>query len=327
MAYKGATPWHGLGNTVAPGASIETWLEQSGLTWSVHKAPVQYQNGIMHTMEDRFALYRNDTGHAFDIVSDRYKVVQPTEIVEFFRNIATDYGFEIETVGALGHGEKVWALAKTPNNFTLRGGDTVNDYLLLSTSYDRSMPTQAFFTSVRVVCNNTLQQSLNGTKQAAVTVSHRSKFDSHKVQDELGVHNTAWHEFGDIAKALSERKVSRNETVDVLFDLLKEEKELDANDWSTRKKNIANDIMASVRNSPGAGLASADGTAWGLLNGITHYTDHKAGSHNASNRLNSAWFGSNATLKAKAFGLVRSLVDSTPIPLETVTVDSIFANL
>lgn len=324
MAYKGSTPWHGLGNTVSADASIEGWLAQSGLTWQVHKAPVQYQNGILHTMSDRFALYRSDTGHAFDIVSDRYKVVQPQEIVEFYRNIADQYGFEIETVGSLGEGQKVWALAKTPNNFTLRGGDTVNDYLLLATSYDRSMPTQAFFTSVRVVCNNTLQQSLNGVKQAAVTVSHRSKFDSAKVQNELGIHNTAWHEFGDIAKALSERKVSRTETVDVLFDLLKEEGETHAKDWSTRKKNIAEEIFTCVKTSPGAGLDSANGTAWGLLNGITYYADHKAGAHNNSNRLNSAWFGANAALKAKAFERVRELVDTQQ---QTVSIDAIFPNL
>lgn len=322
IAFAGKTPWHGLGNTVSSGASIETWLAESGLTWQAKKTPVQYQNGILHTMPDRFALYRSDTGHAFDIVSDRYKVVQPQEIVEFYRNIASQYGFEIETVGALGQGEKIWALAKTPNQFELAGGDTVNDYLLLATSYDRSMPTQAFFTSVRVVCNNTLQQSLNGAKQAAVTVSHRSKFDAIKVQNELGIHNSAWHEFGDIAKALSERKVTRDETVDVLFDLLKEAGEEDAQNWSTRKKNIATEIFSCVANSPGSRLPSSNGTAWGLLNGITYYADHKASAHTDSNRLNSAWFGPNAALKARAFDQVCSLVGHAPaqppIPVNTI---------
>lgn len=327
MAFRGKTPWHNLGTAVQPGASIEQWLTDSGLTWTAKKAPIQYQNGILRTFEDQHVLYRSDSGHPFGVVSSRYRPVQPAEIVDFYRNLADAYGFEIETVGALGAGEKVWALAKTPNAFTLRGGDVVNDYLLLATSYDGSMATQAFFTSVRVVCNNTLQQSLNGSKQALVKVSHATRFDARKVQDALGVHKSAWDDFGDFAQALSERRVTKTETVDVLFELLREDSEKSIEDWSTRKKNIANDIFRSVRTSPGANLQSADGTAWGLLNGITYYTDHLANARTPDNRLNSAWFGANANLKQRAVDAVGALVEATPAPQRAIPVTEIFAHL
>lgn len=327
IAYRGTTPWHSLGIQVQPGASIEQWLADSGLTWSAKKATIQYQNGILRTFEDQHVLYRSDTGHPFSVVSSRYQPVQPAEIVDFYRNLANDLGFEIETVGALGQGEKVWALARTPNSFALRGGDTVNDYLLLATSYDKSMATQAFFTSVRVVCNNTLQQSLNGEKQALVKVNHNSKFDARRVQETLGLHKSAWDEFGDFAKALSERRVTKHETVDVLFNLLRDEKEQSVEDWSPRKKNIAQSVFNCTRSSPGAHLPSADGTAWGLLNGITYYADHAANARTADNRLNSAWFGHNANLKQRAVELLGGLVDATPQQQRAVSVTDIFPHM
>lgn len=31
MAYADQTPWHGLGNALSPGQSIETWARQAGM--------------------------------------------------------------------------------------------------------------------------------------------------------------------------------------------------------------------------------------------------------------------------------------------------------
>lgn len=318
IAFAGKTPWHGLGTWVPPGSTPDEWVNKSGLIWTAEKAPVKYMQGsALHMVPDRFVLYRSDTGHPFDVVSSRYKPVQPREIVEFYRNITSQYGFEIETVGALGQGEKIWALARTPSEFTLKGGDTVRDYLLLATSYDRSSPTQAFFTSIRVVCANTLRYAQNGEKQAFVTITHRTEFDAIDVQNQLGIHKTAWSEFGDFATALSERKVTRQEAVGVVLNLLKTDADKDVNpeEWSTRKKNIANEIFGAVTTGPGSHLPSADGTAWGLLNGITYYADHLIGARTQSNRLDSAWFGQGAALKQKGAELVAELIQTNNNPV------------
>ena len=44
IAYTGATPWHGLGQALTPGASIETWTEQAGLGYTVLESPVLYSS-------------------------------------------------------------------------------------------------------------------------------------------------------------------------------------------------------------------------------------------------------------------------------------------
>lgn len=47
------------------------------------------------------------------IVSDDYQIVQPREVLEFYRELMELYGYTLETAGALDSGRKVWALAKT----------------------------------------------------------------------------------------------------------------------------------------------------------------------------------------------------------------------
>jgi hypothetical protein len=51
----------------------------------------------------------------------------------------------------------------------------------------------------------------------------------------------------------------------------------------------------------GSDLASASGTAWGLVNGITEFVDVHRRARNQDNRLDSAWFGQGAQIKQKAF--------------------------
>ena len=50
----------------------------------------------------------------------------------------------------------------------------------------------------------------------------------------------------------------------------------------------------------GSRLMGVEGTAWGLLNAVTEYTDHHMRARSAENRLSSAWFGVGANLKAAA---------------------------
>ena len=206
MAYMGDTPWHGLGQKLTDGASLETWQQEAGLDWECVPAPVEFKRAMvdtfgMDTVERRQAnghrvLYRSDTGDALSIVSDRYRPVQPRDVIEFYRDLTDRYGFALETAGSLKGGRKIWALANTRNATRLRGGDNVGGYLLLATSFDGSMATQARFTSVRVVCNNTLTIAARG--QADVTVRHSTQFDANKVKLDLRI-GEQWEEFARAA--------------------------------------------------------------------------------------------------------------------------------
>ena len=79
---------------------------------------------------------------------------------------------------------------------------------------DGTLATTAQFTSIRVVCNNTLAIALKGHNNSSagvVKVPHSTKFDAEKVKHQLGISVRAWDEHMYEMKQLSQRKVTQQE--------------------------------------------------------------------------------------------------------------------
>ena len=179
MAYVGEKPWHGLGNKLEREQSIDAWKESAGMNWTVEESEVRYisgKNGIgsINAFPEQKVLYRSDSKAPLAVVSKRFRVVQPGEILEFYRDLTEVNGFELETAGVLREGRKFWALAKTGQSTTLTGQDRVDGYLLLATACDGTLATTAQFTSVRVVCNNTLTLAHYSKASQLLRVRHTS---------------------------------------------------------------------------------------------------------------------------------------------------------
>jgi len=117
MAYVGETPWHGLGNQLAQNQPVEVWAKQAGMDWRIESSNVSYmaQNergqSIIMPYEEQRVLYRSDTHAPLSVVSQRFQEVQPAEVLEFYRDLTEQSGFELETAGVLKGGKKFWALA------------------------------------------------------------------------------------------------------------------------------------------------------------------------------------------------------------------------
>ena len=208
MAYVGEQPWHGIGNRLQPNQSIEDWKKLAGMDLQIEDSDVRYMAGnnnlgVIHAFPENKVLYRSDSRKPLAVVSRRFKVVKPGEILEYYRDLTSHSGFELETAGVLREGRKFWALARTGQAATLKGRDRVNGYLLLATACDGSLATTAQFTSVRVVCNNTLQISL-GESKGAIKVSHRNQFDAEAVKRQLGIAVSSWDGFAARMKALAD---------------------------------------------------------------------------------------------------------------------------
>lgn len=307
MAYVGATPWHGLGNQLAPNQPLEVWAKQANMDWQIEEAEVRFVAGTgglgsIHPFPEQKVLYRSDSKTPLSVVSSRYQVVQPREILEFYRDLTQVGGFELETAGVLKDGKKLWALARTGQSVSLKGRDEVNGYLLLATACDGTLATTAQFTSVRVVCNNTLAIALGDTS-GAIKVPHRTQFDADAVKRQLGIAISSWDAFMVRMKALSERKI-KAETAEAYFRRVLTYPTSVASDGSTAATNEraikgVHELFAG--RGKGADLASASGTAWGLVNAVTEYVDHERRARSEDHRRDGAWFGPGATLKQKAW--------------------------
>jgi len=314
MAYVNEVPWHGLGQQLAADQPLEVWAEQAGMNWRIEAADVRFAArgadvDVISSFPEQKVLYRSDTSAPLAIVSQRYQVVQPAEILEFYRDLTDIGGFELETAGVLKEGRKFWALARTGQTVSLQGRDQVNGYLLLATACDGTLATTAQFTSVRVVCNNTLAIALaKGT--GAVKVPHRSQFDPQAVKRQLGIAIASWDDFMMQMKALSECRVNARTTEAFLQRVLT----YPAAAMSDHGTTVVNDrAVKSVQElfagrGKGSNLTSAAGTAWGLVNSVTEFVDHHRRARTDDHRLDAAWFGQGAALKQKAWQEALSLV-------------------
>ncbi|MHB1656114.1 MAG: DUF932 domain-containing protein [Burkholderiales bacterium] len=291
MAYTGAAPWHGLGQLLQPKQPIEVWQQSAGMNWNIEASPVRFFNGsdVLHSFPDQVVLHRSDSHAPLAVVSNRFQVVQPREILEFYRDLTEVSGFELETAGVLKGGKKFWALAKTNQTEVLKGGDTVNGYLLLATSCDGTLATTAQFTSVRVVCNNTLHIAL-GDNTGAVKVSHKTAFDAEAVKRQLGIAVSGWDGFMLRMRALADCKVTDTQAQVFLSKIFTIQ-------GQPQDKAVNASLELFQGKGLGADLASSQCTAWGLVNSVTEYIDHAKRANSPDNRLDSAWFGMGANLK------------------------------
>lgn len=313
MAYVGQEPWHGLGNPLSPKQPIDVWAREAGMSWQIESADVRYIAageglGSIHAFPDQRVLYRSDNKMPLSVVSKRFNVVQPREILEFYRDLTEAGGFELETAGVLKEGRKFWALAKTGQSVSLKGRDRVNGYLLLATACDGTLATTAQFTSVRVVCNNTLTIAL-GDSSGAIKVGHRSQFDADAVKRQLGIQVSAWDGFMARMKALADCKVSEA-AADVFFRKILtypiSNPEASMSGLNERGLKAVQSLYSGQ--GKGAEMASAAGTAWGLVNSVTEFVDHHRRARSDDHRLDAAWFGAGATLKQKAWDEALKLV-------------------
>lgn len=180
------------------------------------------------------------------------------------------------------------------------GQDKVKRKLLLATSFGDGMASLADFTSIRVVCNNTFSAAAGSNGQnAKVRVPHCTEWDVKEIAKQLRAddQDKAWKTFKSNALQLAERKVTPKVAAEFFVRVLfGEEVDQEEVGNSRKLKQIAELFTSGV----GQDTRSAKGTAWGLVNAISRWTDHERNSRTQDGRLESAWFGSGEQLKARA---------------------------
>jgi phage/plasmid-like protein (TIGR03299 family) len=332
IAYVGQTPWHSLGFQLEKGASIEEWAKAARMEWEIFRAPVKFDvirssaigneeemllrkqglSGLTETLiyPDKHVLYRSDTNSPLSVVSPSYNIVQPQEVLEFYRDLVGTADMQLETAGVLFGGRRFWALANTGRMVDLAGTkvdgknipDTVKGYLLLTTSCDGTLATTAQFTSVRVVCNNTLSIATkdNNTR---IRVPHNRVWKPSEVKEQLGFIDEGWNKFSDQLKLLSQANAPRDQAVEYLVKLFGEEGVAVEDQSPAVAQKCANIWSLFTGEGIGSDYTSSDGTWFGLINAITETMDYHTSHRTTDSRLNNSWYGAGNTLKTKAFEL------------------------
>jgi phage/plasmid-like protein (TIGR03299 family) len=297
MAYTNEVPWHGLGFSRPEGfKNVKQILKDAKLDWTVDRTPIMV-NG--NEIPGFAALVRSTDGSVFDVVGSKYIPTQNAEAFEFFNEFVEAGGAKMETAGALRGGKYVWGLANLNASFKMKGGDEVKGYLLVGCPHEQGKSLVIKFTSVRVVCQNTLTLAL-GTAGNTWRMSHRTAFGDIKrseAKEALGIARDQLGEFERNARILQKINVSREDAIRILAGVFAPDAEV---------KELVSDptprieaILGAYENAPGA----QPGNGWGVLNAVTYWADHMA-SRTADKRLTNAWLGKTANQKEKVLDVL-----------------------
>lgn len=298
-------------NRVPAGSSIETMRAAAGMDWKVSRSRVRFGEGAnQQTWDDNHVLFRSDTKAPLGIVSPAYKIVQPAQVLEFFRDLTEQAGATLETAGTLYGGRRFWCMARLSGaEDQVSKGDDVLGYLLGITSADGSLKTTFTETTVCVVCSNTAQMALS-ERGARIQVGHRTEMTAEKMASVKARLAQAGKNFGvfmTAAKTLSKVRVNDEAARSFVESLLRDQKMISAQDVT--KAAGFNKIMDLFNGQQlGAELVGRQGTAWGLVNAVTEYVDHHVKSADASIALDSQWFGRGDSLKSAAIAKALTLV-------------------
>jgi phage/plasmid-like protein (TIGR03299 family) len=279
--------WHLLGQRVDKAATSAEAIKLAGLDWLVEKLQLSLDCPIVPPGIQKIPAWgtfrKNKQGQRVFLatVGPQYKVVQNRQAFDFcdalLEGVGT--GAHYESAGALGNGERVWVLVQLPGDFRINGTeDWHHRYLVFITGHDGKVGVLVKNTSVRVVCQNTMEVAVHGAG-AFVALRHTQSVDKRLKQVEQlmkGV-NEDYAAFAVKLNALARRKMTKD-TMQEVFDRLFPAKEKDGDEAQERHEERRDRMLADIlrlyeANDDGA-IPQIAGTAYNMLNAITQWADH-----------------------------------------------------
>lgn len=320
-------PWHGLGVDVNGFMTMREALEKGGLDWLVEKKAIYNESG--EVIPNYWSNTRVTDNKSLGIVGDRYQVLQNIDALDFLDTLVGAGQAIYDTVASLKNGRRIFAAVKVPND-RVNATDRIEKYLLVTNSHDGSSPIQVLATDIRVVCNNTLTAALKGT-QNCFSVRHTTNLQSkmHEAERILEKSLKYFQKFEETLDIMKDKSFSESQLKETVakvygFEIPAEQRltiadiiaggcVADAEELSTRQKNIMKDIVELSYTGIGTDLDGVKGTAYGAYNAITEYLDHYStnrvhGSRDLADvKVDAIHYGSVAEKRQKAFDVIQEM--------------------
>lgn len=320
FALRGEPAWHGLANVLFDEnehVSTAHMLESAKLNdWDVRLMPIPVPEGFRNTTENQIVVRNNPFDGEPDVlavVGKKYKVVQNEALFAFGDGIL-DGGATWESAGSIKGGKVVFGSMVVPREFILDpegANDKTKTYLLVHTSHDGSTAVQANITPVRVVCQNTLNMALAGSKQS-FKIRHTSTVEGRidEARRVLGLTFAHMDAFEDMARELFETEITNDAFTKLITDIYPEPED-GAKVAVTRWENKIDMLQELYLNGPTN--ENIKGTAWGALNALTERIDYYRTGRGANETIIAAASGFDPVVnaeKAQILKAVRSLVNA-----------------
>lgn len=281
--------YHALGTEIPPGLSIKDALEYAHMAaWDVRTeqltAIITDDDGNRRevAVKDRNAVVRTNpfTGEpeALGVVGPRWKPFQNEDAASLLQDITSESGAELRTALVLNGGRKTGLVMKMPDSLTFRspvtGQNDVTDMnLVIFNSHDGTGSLTGLVTPIRLFCCNQ-QRMAERTAQSRFTLRHTG-FQAEKlaqVREMLGLQNAYQKVFADQCNAMIAREIDE-EIARLELERLFGANDPDATERARElRKQTVDTVFDLYMGSPT--VLPFRGTAYGIYNAVTEYTDH-----------------------------------------------------
>lgn len=276
--------WHG-GLVVVDGLQdAEAAIKYAGLDWDVVKLPMftKFERELL-TVPDKFAQVRTKDHRVLGVVGNVYTDVPNLRAFAWADALVGGFGAHFKTAGSLYGGRVVWLLLEVP--FSIEIGDNkLRSMLYLRNSHDGSSPLTVGFTTVNIVCANTLAMA----EQSAVdrvSIRHTESAEGRlKVaQQTMHLVEGAAERAGKLAEQLYAKHITNNDVTRVLNEVfplpdLQGKAYAELTTGEKRSLSMAENkrkAVVQMYNGSELGAPANHGTAWGLYNAFSAAYQHQ----------------------------------------------------
>jgi len=311
----GDRAWHGLGICCTGIKTADELLRISGLDWQTHQLPLYGSHGESEDMiyvDSHRLNIRSDNQQILGVVGKGYRPFHNSQMIELIEAIDDGGQAEVETLGSIHGGKRVWALIRG-ETFSVNQNDETATYLACTNSHDGSLAINLFWTSVRIVCANTFRAALGGMKNG-ISIRHEgsimTKAESAKIA--LGLMKETTAREAETAKALDGYQMTREALQRFYIDVYSQLEGAIPSDPKTDSEMKQYQKAAETISHWGL-LFDQDrkrtlgnASLWTAFISVTEWYDHhrrpqiKDAQAREDARIASALFGENANRKQKA---------------------------
>ncbi len=329
--------WHRLGQRTPNAATWQEAMTLAKLDWPVVLKDLYSRDtqGQVQQVKGYKSVWRgNGSPAVLGIVGDGFTPIQNAQAFDFVDSLLqAQNGAHYESAGALGLGETIWVLARVPGaDIRIQNTDDLSQsYLLVATGHAGNLSYMAKLTSVRVVCQNTLNMALSHagsvfkvkhTKSAETRLTNAKSAMAGIIADSKSL--------GEKLNTLATRRLTKDTMLAVVNRLFPENT---ATENQGRRNAIVLKVLELFESNDKNAIPAIRGTAYNLLNAVTEYTDHhrtarltagKAGMTVEQARAEAAIFGTGDRLKSDALVAVMEETVSCPVgvmPVQAIHTD------
>ena len=249
-------------------------------------------SGQLLTVPGKKAHYRNDTNEVIGVTGTSYNVFQNSSLKAMIAPAVEEGILEIENMGVIKNGAKVFIQAKMAENFTVAGEETKGMISLLN-AHDGTAALAAGVTTERVICSNTFASAM-------------TDMDS-RLRHGRDINDKA-RDIKAIVNFIDEGMTKYRQAVELLDSTWLNDMILDDIICNAYGQKDVSSVRAanSIRRFCREGKGNNGKTLWDAVNGVTEYLTHES-QKDSSKRFISTNFGRNALIARRAMNVALAI--------------------